>query len=49
MIVENAARTIRFDPTVVQAGLQCCLSRSLGIGRDQIFLAFNVYQHDRLS
>gem|GEM_PF-4946548 len=39
MTVENAARTIRFNPTVIGAGLQCCLSREpdLGIGMSRFF------------
>jgi hypothetical protein len=39
MTVEHAARTIRFDPTVAQAGLQCCLSREpdLDSGRNSFF------------
>jgi hypothetical protein len=51
MTAENAARTIRSDPTMVQAGLQCCLSREpdLGSGRNSFFLAVNVYHVDRDS
>ena len=39
MTVENAARTIRFDSTTVQAGFQCGLSREpdLGSGRSSFF------------
>lgn len=32
MTVENAVRTIRYDPAMVQAGLQCRLSRELDLG-----------------
>lgn len=40
MTVENAVQTIRSDPTMEQAGFQCGLSRSLGLGsgRGRFFL-----------
>jgi hypothetical protein len=39
MTVENAVRTIRSDPAMVQAGFQCGLSREpdLGSGRNSFF------------
>ena len=51
MTAENAARTIRSDPTMVQAGFQWGLSwvTSSWQWEGQVFLAVNVYQTDRDS